>query len=99
MKNFLFSIFIVVSFSSYSSATVNDIKLFYLFQEVLFKRIEANQIPSQVLKKASARYSGYSLNEVFVNENNEYKLVLKKNDKIINVYYKDTGDFIKEEAK
>lgn len=99
MKNFLFSIIVIVSILLSDSVAMNKIEVFSLLQQVPLKKIEANQIPSQVLKQASIRYSGFSLNEVFVSENNEYKLVLKKNDKVINAYYKSTGDFIREEAK
>jgi hypothetical protein len=74
-------------------------KVASVFQEKEYKKVETNEVPANILKNASTRYSGYALNEAYVSEDGEYKLVVSKDRKTVKAYYKSTGEFIKEEAK
>ena len=70
----------------------------YLWQEREYKKIEDVNVPADVLKAASAKYSGYALTEAYVSEDGEYKLILIKDSKPIASYYAATGEFIKDET-
>ena len=67
-------------------------------QEKEYSKLASTQVPADILKTASSRYSGYALNEAYVSEDKEYKLVLSKSGKLLKAYFKSTGEFIKEEA-
>lgn len=67
-----------------------------LYQEKEFKKVETTQIPAEILKQASTKYSGYSLKGAQASEDGEYKLVLFKDGKSITAHYKSTGEFVKE---
>lgn len=75
-----------------------NIQGFYSWQEKEYKKIEDIDVPADVLKAASARYSGYALNEAYRAEDGEFKLILTKDNKPIVAYYKATGEFIKDET-
>lgn len=100
MKSLLLSIVFAISLSANAIAQVENKEVLTTPRlEKQYKKVETSQIPASILKQASVRYSGYALNEAFVSEELEYKLVLTKNNKAVNAYYKNTGEFIKEEAK
>ncbi|PZR18845.1 MAG: hypothetical protein DI539_16175 [Flavobacterium psychrophilum] len=99
MISFLVSTVVTLSFLVNAVTATDSKSVISLTQEVQDKKVETNQIPSQVLKQASIRYSGFALEEAFITGKGDYKLVLKKNDKALNAYYKSTGEFIREEAR
>ncbi|MHA3787403.1 hypothetical protein ACX0HA_04270 [Flavobacterium hauense] len=99
MKIQLLSLFLLAGLSADAVVSIDNNMVIISLQEKQYKKVEVSQVPAEILKQASVKYSGYALNEVFVYENLEYKLVLSKNNKAVNAYYKSTGEFIKEEAK
>lgn len=68
-----------------------------IVQEKEYKKVDAVQVPIDILKAVSAKYSGYALNEAYASEDGEYKLVLAKDGKKLTAYYKATGEFIKDD--
>lgn len=64
-----------------------------------YKAIEQSEIKAEVLSPAVKKYQGYALVEALMaTDGSEYKLVLRKDDKDIAVFYKSNGEFIKEET-
>lgn len=64
-----------------------------------YQTIKQSDIAPEVLKNAVAKYKDYALVEALVaNDKSKYKLVLTKDGKDVAVYYKSTGEFIKEET-
>lgn len=100
MKNFfLTAAFVSCLWVSNASVINAGDKVASVIQEREYKKVETNEVPSNILKNASTRYSGYALNEAYASQDGEYKLVVSKDAKTIKAYYKSTGEFIKEEAK
>lgn len=99
MKNVFLTTAFILSLSANAALSVVNIPVAIIkVQEKEYKKVETNQVPADILKQASSRYSGYALNEAYSSEDGEYKLVLSKDGKTIKAYYKSTGEFIKEEA-
>lgn len=65
-------------------------------QEKEFKKVETTQIPAEILKQASNKYSGYSLKGAQASDDGEYRLVLYKDGKSVTAHYKSNGEFVKE---
>ncbi|MGV3460755.1 MAG: hypothetical protein ACO1N9_09925 [Flavobacterium sp.] len=64
-----------------------------------YKTIKQSEIAPEVLKQAVSKYKDYALVEALVaTDNSNYKLVLTKDGKDVAVYYKPSGEFIKEET-
>lgn len=64
-----------------------------------YKAVSQNEIAPAVLNKAVEKYQGYKLVEALVaQDGTKYKLVLTKDGKDIAAYYKENGEFIKEET-
>jgi hypothetical protein len=100
MKNLFLATALVLSLSANADSTIGKSDITVLeYQEKEYKKVETTQVPADILKNASTRYSGYALNEAFASEDGEYRLILTKDGKIVKAYYKSTGEFIKEEAK
>ena len=100
MKNLFLAATLILALSANATnfkATGNDITI-ALDQQKEYKKIETSQVPADVLKQASSKYSGFALTEAHVSEDGEYKLVLAKDGKSVKAYFKSTGEFIKEEA-
>lgn len=92
----LFCMFLV----TFNVEAVNrGIENIYSWQEKEYKKIEDVDVPADVLKAASARYSGYALTEAYMAEDGQFKLILAKDNKPVVAYYKATGEFIKDETK
>lgn len=98
MKNILLAaIFILTLTANASVVQTNDYKsILCIDQEKEFKKIETTQIPAEVLKQASTKYSGFALKGAQASDDGEYKLILFKEGKSITAHYKSTGEFIKE---
>lgn len=98
MKNILLAaIFILTLTANASVVQTNDYKsILRIDQEKEFKKIETTQIPAEVLKQASTKYSGFALKGAQASDDGEYKLILFKEGKSITAHYKSTGEFIKE---
>ena len=101
MRKLLVIFAIVLSYTAQpmqSTAKHNIVFTSFQEQEKEYNKLESTQVPADILKTASSRYSGYALNEAYVSEDKEYKLVLSKSGKSLRAYFKSTGEFIKEEA-
>ena len=100
MKTIFLTAAILLSLSANAITVVagNEVVI-SICQEKDYKKVETNQVPADILKQASSRYSGYALTEAYASEDGEYKLVLSKDGKTVKAYFKSTGEFIKEEAK
>lgn len=99
MKIVVLSIFLLAL--SFEPAAVNAAQTTtcsYERQQKEYKKIEDVEVPADILKAASAKYSGYALTEAYMAEDGEYKLILSKDSKPVAAYFKATGEFIKEEV-
>jgi hypothetical protein len=69
-------------------------------QEKVYKKIETTAVPASILKEISEKYPGYVVNESYAAEDaSGYKIVVKKESDIENIYYNAAGEFVKEEKK
>ena len=97
-KNLFCIMILTLSFS----VNVNAINLrgfnfdIVLNQEKEYRKIETSQLPADVLKSISAKYSGFAVEEAYMSDDSEYKLILSKGEKRITVIYKASGEFVKE---
>jgi len=60
-----------------------------------YQKIDNTQVPVNVLKNVSSRYSGYVLNKSYSSGNGILKLVLSRSGKTVSAFYRTTGQFIK----
>ena len=65
---------------------------------VNYVKIEVSEIPNVVRTAVAAKFSAYVIDKVFKGDDDCYKLILKRNDKKITVYYNKNGEFQKEET-
>lgn len=77
-----------------TSLDVNEVVL--QGQEKEYAKIDTSDVPVDVLRSISAKYSGYSLDEAYLSDDVEYKVVLTKEKTKITAIYKATGEFVKE---
>jgi len=98
MKNILLAATLVLTFTVNASVVQTNAyeSILSIDQEKEFKKIETTQIPAEVLKQASTKYSGFALKGAQASEDGEYKLVLFKDGKSITAHYRSTGEFVKE---
>lgn len=98
MKNILLAATLVSTFTVNASVVQNNTyySILSVDQEKEFKKIETTQIPAEVLKQASTKYSGFALKGAQASEDGEYKLVLFKDGKSVTAHYRSTGEFVKE---
>lgn len=66
--------------------------------EVTYTKVEVAEVPETVTEAVAAKYEGYTLEEAAKGSDNSYKLVLKKEDAKLTVYYNEAGEFVKEDA-
>ena len=66
-----------------------------------YRKIKIDEVLANVLKAISDNYIGYTVIEAYISEEEtgEYKLVLKKEGKQLVVYYKSSGELIKQDVK
>jgi|GEM_PF-5235310 hypothetical protein len=64
-----------------------------------YTKIEVLQVPLEILREASTKYSGFLLTLAYRSEEGTFKLVLAKDRKHIIAYYSSTAHFIKDEMK
>jgi len=97
MKNILLTTALILTMSANASVLENEFQnIEVVYQEREFKKVETTQIPAEILKQASTKYSGYSLKGAQASEDGEYKLVLFKDGKSVTAHYKSNGEFVKE---
>lgn len=66
--------------------------------EVTYNKIEVSEVPEAVTKAVAAKYEGYTVDEAAKGSDNSYKLVIKKEDAKLTVYFSEAGELLKEEA-
>lgn len=66
--------------------------------EVTYTQIEVAEVPETVVKGVAAKYEGYTIEEAAKGSDNSYKLVIKKDDAKLTVYFNEAGEFVKEDA-
>lgn len=65
---------------------------------VNYVKIEVSEIPNVVRTAVAAKFSAYVIDKAFKGDDDCYKLILKRNDRKITVYYNKNGEFQKEET-
>lgn len=66
--------------------------------EVTYTKIEVGEIPQAVKTAVADKYSAYTTDEAYKGSDNTYKLILKKDESKLTVYYSESGEFKKEET-
>lgn len=67
-------------------------------EEVTYTKIEVAEVPEKVATAVAAKYEGYAIEEASKGSDNSYKLVIKKDDLTLTVYFNESGEFQKEDA-
>ena len=67
-------------------------------EEVTYVKVEVAEVPEAVTKAVASKYEGYAIEEAAKGSDNSYKLVIKKEEAKLTVYYNEAGEFLKEEA-
>ena len=98
MKNILLAATFILTFTVNALVVQTNAyeSILSIDQEKEFKKIETTQIPAEVLKQASTKYSGFALKGAQASEDGEYKLILFKDGKSVTAHYRSTGEFVKE---
>ncbi|MES2487559.1 MAG: hypothetical protein V4581_16635 [Bacteroidota bacterium] len=100
MKNLFLTAALVIALS----ANANDTKTYNtpkeITQEKEYKKIEASALPSAIVSEIKAKYTGYTISEVYAAaDGSDYKFVVSKDTDAATVWYTAAGEFIKEEKK
>lgn len=66
--------------------------------EVTYAKIEVAEIPQAVSTALATKYEGATVEEAFKGTDNSFKLVIKKEENKLTVYFTEAGEFVKEEA-
>ncbi len=75
-----------------------DTPMFFAQSEVVYTKIEVSEVPAQVSEAVAAKYEGYTIAEAAKGSDNSYKLVIKKEEASLTVYFDENGGFLKEET-
>lgn len=67
-------------------------------EEVTYTQIEVAEVPEKVATAVAAKYEGYAIEEAAKGSDNSFKLVIKKDDAKMTVYFNEAGEFLKEDA-
>lgn len=66
--------------------------------EIIYSKIEVNEVPQLIKTAVAGKYAAYTTEEAYKGSDGTYKLVLKREEKKLTVYYSENGEFKKEEA-
>lgn len=66
-------------------------------EENVYTAVEAATLPEAMTKAVAAKYAGYTIEAAYKGSANDYKLVLKKDNAQVTAYFKEAGEFVKEE--
>lgn len=66
--------------------------------EETYNKVTTDSLPETVKTAVSTKYAGYTIDEAYKSSENNYKLILKKEEAKVTVYYGETGEFKKEET-
>lgn len=67
-------------------------------EEVTYTKVEVAEVPQKLATAVAAKYEGYAIEEAAKGSDNSYKLVIKKEDAKLTVYFNEAGEFLKEDA-
>lgn len=67
-------------------------------EEVTYTQIEVAEVPEKVATAVAAKYEGYAIEKAAKGSDNSFKLVIKKDDAKMTVYFNEAGEFLKEDA-
>lgn len=67
--------------------------------DVVWTKIEVADLPQAVKDAVAKKYEGYTIEEAYKGDNDQYKLILKKDEQTITVIYDKDGKFISEGEK
>lgn len=67
-------------------------------EEVTYTKIEVAEVPEKIATAVAAKYEGYAIEEAAKGSDNSFKLVIKKDDAKMTVYFNEAGEFLKEDA-
>lgn len=67
-------------------------------EEVTYTKVEVAEVPEKVSVAVAAKYEGYAIEEAAKGSDNNYKLIIKKEDAKLTVYFSEAGEFLKEET-
>ncbi|WP_417358654.1 hypothetical protein [Flavobacterium sp.] len=96
-KNLLLGLLLLFGVSTtnvIANTTLGNNKV--VLQEKEYAKIDTSDVPVDVLRSISAKYSGYSLDEAYLSDDVEYKVILSNQKTKITAFYKATGEFVKE---
>lgn len=66
--------------------------------DVTYTKVETADVPQAVKSAATEKYAAYVIDEAFKGSDNSFKLILKKEEAKLTVYYNEAGEFQKEET-
>lgn len=90
----------VVKDTVVTDTTKKETPSMYLAQdEVTYTKIENSTLPEAVNKGIATKYADYKVEEAYKGSDNNYKVVIKKDDAKLTVIYNEAGEFVKEETK
>ncbi|PXZ44435.1 hypothetical protein DMB45_03000 [Sanguibacteroides justesenii] len=67
--------------------------------DVVWTKIDVADVPQAVKDAVAKKYEGYTIEEAYKGDNDQYKLILKKDEQTITVIYDKDGKFISEGEK
>lgn len=98
MKNLFLTAALVLALSvNAATTTIVSNTVITEKQEKEYTKVEPSKVSAQVLKEIETKYEGYTISEASQAKDGEYKLVLTRDGKIVTVYYKNNGEFVKEQ--
>lgn len=75
-----------------------EIPMLLAQEEVTYTKIEVAEVPEKIATAVAAKYEGYAIEEAAKGSDNSFKLVIKKDDAKMTVYFNEAGEFLKEDA-
>lgn len=66
--------------------------------EITYSKIEVKEVPQLIKTAVAGKYAAYTPDEAYKGSDGTFKLVLKREEKKLTVYYSESGEFKKEEA-
>lgn len=72
--------------------------VYFVQEQSAYTQVEVSALPEAVTKAVAGKYAGYTIDAAYKGSNNDYKLILKKEEVEVTVYYSESGEYIKEET-
>lgn len=96
-KVFLLSAFAIATFSTFATTQINSIATSIVISQEEFKEIKPDEIAQPVKDALKRDFADATVSNAYVNEKNEYKLVLTLGDDSKTVYADANGNWLKRE--